>query len=84
MKREVDVPVGGIFSPWNFMSDLPPQQEISGRLPEREGGLGQFGSLQVFLSMPASEGCHPLLSPQQADTPARTCQSPESQEPACK
>lgn len=25
--------------------------------------------------MPTSEGCHPLLSPQQADAPARTCQS---------
>lgn len=63
MRREVDVLVGGIFSPWNFMSDLPPQHEISGRLLEREGGLVQFGGLQVFLSMPASESCHLLLSP---------------------
>lgn len=68
--------MGGIFSPWNFLSDLSPlhlswNARSSGRLQEREG-WGQFWYLQVFSGC-TSQGYSP--TPRQ-QTPARTCQSP--------
>ena len=68
--------MGGIFSPWNFLSDLFPlhlswNARSSRRLQEREG-WGQFWYLQVFIGC-TSQGYSP--TPRQ-QTPARTCQSP--------
>lgn len=68
--------MGGIFSPWNFLSDLSPLHlswngRSSRRLQEREG-WGQFWYLQVFIGC-TSQGYSP--TPRQ-QTPARTCQSP--------
>ena len=68
--------MGGIFSPWSFLSDLSPlplswSVRSSRRLPQREG-WGQLWYLQVFSGC-TRQGCSPTPSQQ---TPARTCQSP--------
>lgn len=79
-----NVLVGGIFSPWNFMSDLPPLHlswnvRCSVRLQER-AGCGQFWGPQV-----CGSGCTARAGPppKRADT-RQDLPEPMAGESPCK